>query len=244
MLNPHLASAALHDSYAIKCRMQIREIFTEAGAERVLAILENETPWGLAFNDGERVIQLNAAQVSALTPAEQQRILQGVHEGARRGYQFVYNYYPVFAEYFADGPRLPLFDVYEYLNSPEMLDFLRAVTGIEAIRWADAQATLFRAGHFLKYHTDETPSQQRLVAYVLNFTKGWGRDWGGYLQFFDADYDVEQAFRPVFNALNLFTIPADHSVQMIAGYAPGNRFSITGWLRGDAPPGKIGGRSL
>ena len=243
-LNPDLDSKFLRQHYSLKNRAQIREILTDSSAEAVLYMLERQTPWGLAFNRGDQVIQLDAVRANALKQTEQQQILSDIHEGARSGYQFFYNYYPLFAEYFGNGPRVPLFDFYEYLNSPDVLETLRTITGIQAIRWADAQATLFRSGHFLKYHTDETPSQQRLVAYVFNFTKGWGRDWGGYLQFFDAGYDVEQAYRPVFNALNMFTIPADHSVSMVASYAPGHRFSITGWLRGDAPPGPIAGRVL
>jgi len=31
-------------------------------------------------------------------------------------------------------------------------------------------------------------------------------------------------------------VPIDHSVSQVAAYAPGSRFSITGWLRADAPP--------
>ena len=36
--------------------------------------LERDTPWGIAFNDGERVIQLDRAQSMGLSPADRQRI--------------------------------------------------------------------------------------------------------------------------------------------------------------------------
>ena len=86
--------------------------------------------------------------------------------------------------------------------------------------------------------TDEQKNEQRLAAYVFNLTR-IGRDWGGYLQFYDAESDIEHAFRPIFNALNIFLVPAVHSVGMVAPYAPGMRYSITGWLRGDDPPGEF-----
>ena len=72
---------------------------------------------------------------------------------------------------------------YEFINSPRFLEFVRRLTGLDDIRWADGHATLYRAGHFLKFHTDEKPADKRRAAYVLNFTKDWGRDWGGLLQF-------------------------------------------------------------
>jgi len=241
--NPALDLPQLAADYARKGRLQVRDVFTEPTAEALLAMLERETPWGIAFNDGARVIQLDQAQCQGLSPADRQRIAAGVAEGARRGYQFIYSFFPLFQAYFDPGaPRSPLFALYEWLNSPAFLDFARRLTGLDGIVWADAQATMFSSGQFLKYHTDETPSQQRLAAYVINLTKDWGRDWGGFLQFFDEKYDVEEALRPVFNAINIFTVPADHAVGVVAPYVQRGRLAITGWLRGDQPPGPIGGR--
>jgi Rps23 Pro-64 3,4-dihydroxylase Tpa1-like proline 4-hydroxylase len=77
------------------------------------------------------------------------------------------------------------------LNSRETLDFVRAVTGLPNIRWADGQATWFQPGHFLKAHTDEEAETGRLAAYVMNLSPTWDRDWGGFLQFFGPDDNVE-----------------------------------------------------
>ena len=243
-LNPALDVAMLAQSYRTKGRLQVREILEEDCAERVHAILTQETPWGIAFNEGDHVYQLRAEEVRSLTAQQAQQIMVGVHQRAQSSYQFFYNYYPLLEDYFRPGgARGPLFDFYEFINSEPVLEFLRTLTGLSDIRWADAHATQFRAGNFLKYHTDENPNEGRLAAYVFNFTKGWGRDWGGFLQFFNDRYDVEEAYRPVFNAINVFTVPADHSVGIVAPFAPGGRYSVTGWLRGDAPPAPIGGRS-
>lgn len=238
--NPALDLSRLAADYARKGRLQVRDAFTEASAERMLDVLERETPWGLAFNDGAHVVQLEAGQLAQLTPQDRQRITLGVAEGARTGYQFIYAYYPILQAYFDPrSPRSPLFDLFEWLNGDAFLNFMRTLTGLPEIVWADAQATRFSAGQFLKYHTDETPSQRRLAAYVINLTKDWGRDWGGFLQFFDHKYDVEEGLRPIFNAINVFTVPADHSVGVVAPYVQRGRLAITGWLRGDQPPRPI-----
>lgn len=237
-LNPGLDVVSLAKGYRPKGRLQIRDFLEEESAEQILRHLRADTPWGVAFNDGDRVVELSAQQASSLSPEQQRETSTLIVEGARKGYQFFYHYYPLLANYF--NPAIPhhaLFDVFEFINGSEFLDFVRELTGMQSIRWADAHATLFRAGHFLKYHTDEKPKDRRVAAYVLSFTKDWGRDWGGFLQFFDEKYDIEEGLRPVFNALNIFTVPADHSVSQVAGYVTNNRFSITGWMREDEPPG-------
>jgi SM-20-related protein len=237
-LNPSLDVASLAEGYRAKNRLQIRNVLTEESAERILRHLREDTPWGVAFNDGDRVVELSMQQASALSVEQQRQTASLINEGARKGYQFFYHYYPLFANYFNRAvPHHALFDVFEFINGSEFLGFVRNLTGMPQIRWADAHATLFRAGHFLKYHTDEKPQDRRVAAYVLNFSKDWGRDWGGFLQFFDEKYDIEEGLRPVFNALNIFTVPAHHSVSQVAGYVTNNRFSITGWMRADEPPG-------
>ena len=242
-LNPSLDLNSLTTEYAIDKRLQIRDFLVEQSANEIYGKL-NQLPWGLTYNEGQQVHELALEQVKNLTPTEIQEIGQKVQSGAAEGYQFLYNYYPLLARYFDRALRHEeMFDVFEFVNSPAFLNFVRKLTGLDDILWADAHATLYRAGHFLKFHTDESPTEKRLAAYVLNFTRDWGRDWGGLLQFWDKKYDVELAYRPIFNGLNIFTIPADHSVSMVTSYCPGMRFSVTGWLRGDALPQSIPFRS-
>ena len=95
---------------------------------------------------------------------------------------------------------------------------------------ADAQATLYAPGHFLNFHND-TPNERthRRVAYVLGFAKDWHPDWGGLLQFYDADLNITDVLRPRFNVLSMFTVPQDHAVTYVVPYAPLGRYSITGW---------------
>jgi len=127
---------------------------------------------------------------------------------------------------------VPILDrVLEFINMPEMLDFVRTLTGRDEIIKGDAQATRYGPGQFLKFHTDNITEEHRVAAFVLNFTRNWDPDWGGYLQFYDNNWDIEQAFQPRFNALNIFTVPQNHAVSYVANYATGQRYAITGWFR-------------
>lgn len=187
-------------------------------------------------------MQLHAHMVEQLHDRQAAEIMQGIRERARTQYQFLYSFYPILTAYFSPQVRRHgIFDFYELINSEPALEMVRQVTGLSAIRWADAQATWFKPGHFLKAHTDEQHAEGRVAAYVMNMSVEWDRDWGGFLQFFGPDDNIERAFKPSFNTLNIFTIPMMHSVSMVSTYVSANRFAITGWFRSDQPPGQIGG---
>ena len=239
LINDALDPEELAREYKKKNRIQILDILHPESAENIYKCLTQETPWGLTYMEGDEVVQLSQEALLKLTDQQKMEIFNRVHDQAKTKYQFLYNYYPMLEAYLTGrDPGLYLHKIFEFLNSPPFQDFVRTVTGLPDIAKADAHATLYTKGHFLKYHTDEKPGDGRRAAYVLNFTKGWGRDWGGYLQFFDKNYNVEEALRPVFNALNMFTVPLDHSVNYIPGFCGGNRCSVTGWLRTleDGPP--------
>jgi Rps23 Pro-64 3,4-dihydroxylase Tpa1-like proline 4-hydroxylase len=108
--------------------------------------------------------------------------------------------------------------VVDFLNAPKTLGFIREITGLPDIAWADAQATLYRPGDFLNVHDDSVSKHRRLVAYVLNMTPAWRPDWGGALNFLGASGHVEEAYVPTFNALNVFRVPAKHFVGNVAPY--------------------------
>lgn len=222
-------------------RLQVRDFLAAEDAEWTYDQLANHTPWGLVFNVGGKVEQLSKAQLMQLSPQQGSQLAAGVIERAKTQYQFLYHYYPLTAEYFETGGTLPILRFYEFLNRPDTLDYFRALTGRTDIKWANAQATLYARGHFLKSHSDLEPhNNRRAVAYVMNFTRVWERDWGGYLQFFNEQHDIDLALRPIFNALNVFSVPHDHSVGMVAPFAGGMRLAITGWLMTDDPPGPFG----
>lgn len=239
-LNPALDTASLARDYAVKKRLQVRE-FMEPESARAVHDALHELPWGLAYNDGATVHQVSPDQVAAMDQSEAARIMAGIQARARVQYQFLYAFFPTLAAYISPtSPRFRIFDFFEFINSESVLQLVRRLTGLDEIRWADAQATWYRPGHFLKGHTDEDPTTGRVAAYVMNLSPEWERDWGGFLQFFDSSDNIEEAFKPSFNTLNIFTIPQLHSVSMVSTYVQAERLAVTGWFRNDDPPAPIG----
>ena len=234
-LNPALDRASLAAQFTAAGRLQIRDILEPASAERLRAILTDATPWGLAWQAGEASPpQLVSAEQLRDMPDEERAGFAGrVAAEAGAGYAFAYQSYPLVTAYLERwNPGSPHDGLLEELNSPAIVQFLRDVSGIDEIVKLDGQATLYAPGDFLRPHSDAESERGRRVAYVLNLTLGeWQPSWGGYLNFFDADWDVEQAFLPRFNSLNLFSVPQWHSVGEVSRAAPVARYAVTGWAR-------------
>ena len=232
-INGALDTGTLAARFARSGRVQVRNVLTPASAERVREMLATQTPWCLAWQaGGSRSAQLVRPEALAAMPAAEQEAI-AAHAAADPDYGFAYYSYPLVTAYLERWQPGSMHDqLLEELNGPEVLDFMRAVTGVGEIIKMDGQATLYAAGHFLRQHNDEESERGRRVAYVLNLTLGdWQPHWGGYLNFFDDDWDVEEAFRPRFNCLNLFRVPQWHSVSEVSRAAPLARYAITGWAR-------------
>ncbi|MGA9851769.1 MAG: 2OG-Fe(II) oxygenase family protein [Gammaproteobacteria bacterium] len=230
MLNPDLNIPSLASEFRQKRRIQIRDILIPEAAERLHQCLEHEVPWGVAYIDGEKPTLLTADKIAAFTQVEWMSLYDKVRARAVDKYQFIYNSYMMITAYIEKrNPKLLLHEMVEFINAPPFLGLLRAVTGVSNIMRADAQATRYDQGHFLKKHNDIVDTQYREVAYVLNLTKDWQADWGGLLQFMDDDGKVTDTFMPTFNSLTLFHVPMWHHVSYVSSFATRGRYAITGW---------------
>ncbi|WP_286828914.1 MULTISPECIES: 2OG-Fe(II) oxygenase [Kordiimonas] len=230
-LNSQLNVDDLAKEYASKRRLHIPNILSEVSANKIATCLETQVPWGFAYNNGESQF-LRAEEMQKMSAPDQQKLLKELYDRARTGFQYAYNCYPILDAYMNGWGQVPLLDrVLEFINSEEVLAFMRTLTGRPEIIKGDAQATRYGPGQFLKFHTDNVTEEFRVAAFVLNFTRDWDPDFGGYLQFYDKDWDIEEAFLPRFNALNIFTVPQNHAVSYVANYATKQRYAITGWFR-------------
>jgi Rps23 Pro-64 3,4-dihydroxylase Tpa1-like proline 4-hydroxylase len=229
-LNPEIDVDKLAAAYPEAKRVQIPDLFAAGSAADIAACLEHDVPWAFAWFDGEPRYH-RAEALARLTAEEHQRLTRRLYEVAAGGFQYAYNTYPMLDAYLQRWSQVPLLDrLLEFINSPPMLELVRAVTGHDEIVKGDAQATCFGPGHFLKIH-DDINEPDRVAAYVLNFTRQWHPDWGGYLQFYDDRLDIEQGLLPRFNVMNIFTVPQQHSVSAVASFAGARRLAVTGWFR-------------
>jgi SM-20-related protein len=226
-LSPSLDRATIAERFRTHRRVHIPDVLTRPAAERLYRCLTQETKWSVTLNNGK-----NFLDVDNCTVDERMKLALGAWQRAQSNFQYLFDNhrlsrngepYPDPQHYFAR--------VVSFMNSPALLGFVREITGVPDIVWADAQATLYRPGDFLTVHDDETGGRKRLVAYVLNLTPMWRADWGGALNFLGPTGHIEEAYVPTFNALNVFRVPAKHFVGSVTPFG-GLRYSLTGWFHG------------
>jgi SM-20-related protein len=237
-LNPALDPAVLALKYAATGRLHIPDFLLPEDAERLHRFLRASADWRLVINQGDKLFELDREAQGALTAEAQAKLQQAIHAAAR--YEFQYYFETIRVpddEQARRSTPTPLNLFASFLSSREVLDLLRQVTACSAIDFADAQATAYGLGHFLTAHDDEVPNKNRHAAYVFNLTPQWRIDWGGLLAFQRGDGHVEEAFTPTFNAMNIFRVPQPHCVTLVAPFAAGRRYSVTGWLRSVPPAG-------
>lgn len=218
-------------------RVQIPNFLRTEDAQRLKAALNRLPRWNTVTTSRGRHLDLDAKGVASFTDEDRRKFEAAVHAPATRGFQYLFENYPIYDAYHAGTiPDPEIVAFFEFLNSEQMLKFVRTVTGAPEIGFADAQATRYRSGHFLTTHSDGVEGKDRVAAFVLSLTEDWRVDWGGILNFTDARGDIKTGFAPSFNTLNMFAVPQDHHVSFVAPYADAERLSITGWFRAGADP--------
>lgn len=231
-LNPRLDPELIARVYRSAGRVHIPDFLDAPSAARIHRALAGETPWQCVLFDGAAHRELPVASLAELPEIERQELLARTDAAAAQGFSYRYASFRLYENWQRGQHRdAYLMRVLGFLNSPPFLELMRRITGDAAIAYADAQATLYRAGDFLTRHDDRVDGKDRRAAYVLGFTPQWNPDWGGLLAFPDRFGHLSEAYAPAFNALNLFRVPMLHAVTQLSSFAAAPRYSITGWLR-------------
>jgi Rps23 Pro-64 3,4-dihydroxylase Tpa1-like proline 4-hydroxylase len=231
-INPNLDVDRLLADFRRDGFVQVPDVLAPGQADELARCLNADVPWGLAYYDeGARFLRRH--EIDALTPERRQALERQIYQRARSGYQYAYSAYHVLDAYLQGWNEVPLLNEFlEGLNSGPMIDFVRGVTGMDDIIKADAQATRYGPGQFLRQHSDQSPANEVWrVAYVYNLTPEWQPDWGGYLMLLDERGDVRSGLRPRYNVLNLLAVPQPHLVSLVSPFAGAARYAITGWFR-------------
>jgi len=231
-LNPSLDWAALAEQYKHKKRLQIPNFLCETSAERLLQCLEKEIDWHLAYFD-EVPGLISYTSLQQQSPQQITQLHNRLTKVAREApFHYLYDCYPLLKAYKENwDPNLYINKWLELINGELVLTIIRKLTGHDDVSRGDSQATRYGPNQYLSRHTDDVPSEARRAAYVLNLTKYWDPNWGGYLQFFENNKNLSDGFVPEFNTLNIFSVPQDHSVATISRFAQRYRYTMVGWFR-------------
>ncbi|MEO1035130.1 MAG: 2OG-Fe(II) oxygenase family protein [Pseudomonadota bacterium] len=230
MLNQH-DEQALSREFETDRRLRISNFLLPGYADSLEQVCSDQIEYEYAFAArGENKV-LSAAELAQLSSEEQAKLQEQLTQDASRGVGFFYGSYMMGRkrQSDADAPPKALVEFLDLLNSPQMLSFVNTITGGSDVVVADMQCTRYMPGNYLTRHKDDVAGQTRRFAYVFSITKQWHPDWGGLLQFFEADGTPRDAWAPAMNTLSLFDVEHVHSVTYVAPFAVAPRLSITGW---------------
>lgn len=219
--------AEIKKAYQQDNRAKIESFFVPEDAQAVSQAIQSIRDFHLVFNVGNENKAVLESELRKHDDDTRQKLQSEIHQNAARGIGFLYGRHQLDAEH--ANPILK--NTIDWLNSEQTIQWIREVSGFNDITHADANVTRFARGEFLTRHNDVAPNETRRVAYVMNLSPQWHADWGGLLQFFEANGATKDAWTPTFNSMSLFNVSHIHSVTCITPFAPALRLSISGWFR-------------
>jgi SM-20-related protein len=232
-LNPEIDIDLAQASFAFQKRVQIGTILDETCANSIHDCLAQKTPWGFAWWNGHATQVLCRQEIDALAPEQASHITQYVEDQARLGEAgFAFHCHPLLPSIEAQAKWMtpPLLDdLLAFLNSRDLLEFVKEISNCHKICKADAHATLFAPNQFQSAQQDVGTGQKRL-SYALNFTHDWCETWGGYLQFYGQNGDILQGYKPQFNSLSLCDVSKSHGISIVPSHAPYGHLAIRGYF--------------
>ncbi len=220
----------LSAQFANDGRLQIRNALSETLATALSRAMA-EVDYELAFTDGTQSRTLDRAALAAMSPSEQQQLMEKVQQQAAQGIGYLYGRRSAQPSTTSSTAAQTLAQFFQRLQSNESREVVAQITGSDALRSVSGQYTRFTADHFLTRHSDIVAAEGRRFAYVFNFSPAWHPDWGGLLQFFEPDGSTRDAWIPTFNSLSLFDVRHIHSVTYITPFAAAPRYALSGWFR-------------
>jgi hypothetical protein len=237
LLAPRSDIASLAAELARQGRVRVPQLLQPGLAESLHATMTAWRRWALVTRIEGQHRSFDAAAMTELDPTRRAAFEQLVQQEARRGFQYLFERYPL-VDHGRTGQLSDavLLQAFALLRSEGFLELARQLLGAPDIRFADGQLTRYRAGHFLSLHDDEAEGLNRVAAYVINLSADWPAADGGALEFIGPQGELLEAWTPGFNTMSLFRVPAPHRVAVVAADATGTRLSITGWFRRGAEP--------
>jgi len=239
-INPELDLASLRAAYHVSRRVRVRHFLTARCAEVMYQHLYRRLQWRTFIAAGSTVLGTTRGEVVPGTVTEEKEILKHAYDGAHDHFAYVHDADRIFPEDAEDAGEsserepdalMSAFD--EFINAEAFLQFVRGLTGLEKIQRAASQATRFRVGQFVGFHSatqaaDKT--NKRRASFFLNLTPEWKPERGGLVGFRTLDADVVDAYVPCFNALDVVAFPQGYWIGEIAPFAKNAVYGVAGRL--------------
>jgi SM-20-related protein len=239
-INPKLDPTKFNEVLLQHGRVRIRDFLKPASADALYRQLADGLAWRTFLVAEERLFTTPPQEPNSPTAEDAKEVLDCAYGGAQKGFACLYDADRLFPEDVPEGvtesndhhaPALAALD--DFLNSAPFLDFVREVLALPRIERATLQATRFRRGHFLTFHSatwSADKTLKRRASFFLNLTPQWNPDWGGLLEFRNGENCTIEGYVPCFDALDLALFPQGYWISAVAPFVPVDRLVIAGRL--------------
>jgi Rps23 Pro-64 3,4-dihydroxylase Tpa1-like proline 4-hydroxylase len=231
-LNPEVDFEQAKQTYLDTQKTRVPNLLPIKLAEEIAVKLANELDYVNAYYDEEKYHTISQQDLLNLNKEEQHALSERIYTNAARGIGYIFGRHSILIDEVRSQKSQFAQDILRWLNSQEIIEHVRQVTGNGNINKAMAQAMRLMPGHFITRHVDVLPEEQRLISFSLDFNINWHSDWGGLTVFFEKDGTTREAWTPKFNTLDLFDVKFINSTTYVTPYSPMPRLSINGWFCG------------
>lgn len=225
MLSNDLDRQKIRNEYQKKHYVRIENFLDTEYVKKISQSIFNEMKWDLCYLSESGPISIKEQDLKKYTQQQSSELNNKIMVRAQQGFSYFY-----YRSDLVNATNKILKEFYNDLCGDEFLGFCRDLTREDTIERVNGQLACFTPGCFLRKHTDETDKENRVAAYVINFTPAWNSDWGGNLHILDNNDSIIDVLEPLFNSVTIFRVPALHYVSQVANYATGRRFTATGWM--------------
>jgi Rps23 Pro-64 3,4-dihydroxylase Tpa1-like proline 4-hydroxylase len=155
----------LRAQFARDGRVRIEELLDPEGSTALRAELSSHLGWRHVLNGGDKVFESEPDAIEHMQPGERAALEAAIMQTAAHGFQFRYDSIRVPDDEVERAARPDLLTRFaEFMSCDEVLAWLAEITGDRSPQFADAQATRYRAGHFLTRHDDDVAGNNRSCA--------------------------------------------------------------------------------
>jgi len=218
MLNKNLDINKIKESFHQKRFIKIENFLDEAYAKKISLSIFNEISWDLCYLSDDGPVSIIESELQNYSAQQTAELNHKIMVQAQQGFSYFY-----YRSDLVNTENRVLKDFYSDLCGDEFIGFCRNLTGENSIDKVNGQLACFSPGCFLRKHTDKTDKENRVAAYVINFTPLWNDDWGGNLHILNGKHEILDILTPSFNSATIFEVPALHYVSQVANYAKGRR---------------------
>src|SRR5689334_3410804 len=107
-LNPRLDRRVIAQVFKTQGRVHIPDVLAPASADILFTQLSTLTPWQLSLNVGQRHLDIAHQQLMLMPPEQRATMTKKMLEQSRRGFQYVFENYPLYDLYQAGERAHPL----------------------------------------------------------------------------------------------------------------------------------------